>query len=267
LPKGDDPDTFVRAHGREAIEELLDRSVPLADYYFSGLEQRYGKSLEGKSRIAGEISRLLQKVQNAFEVDLLVARAVDSLGIREEFLRQPLRKSSSSTPAVVSPAVAAGRSAVNRDDVADRTLISLLLRFPEIARYVFTDSEARQWIGSSWGDIVDLLAAEWQEHGSIDVSRIAQKLETDKAAQLAGLAIEGENIAEAESGKMATDCIAHLRRKYLREQERHLRIAIRTAEEQNDENAKRERILEWQDIVRKERQLERRKLEPKITAR
>jgi hypothetical protein len=39
------------------------------------------------------------------------------------------------------------------------------------------------------------------------------------------------------------------------------------AEEQKDENAKRERILEWQDLVRKERQLEHRKLEPKARVR
>lgn len=61
LPNGEDPDTFVRSHGKEAAEELLERSVLLADYYFSGLEQRYGKTLEGKSRIAGDISRLLQR--------------------------------------------------------------------------------------------------------------------------------------------------------------------------------------------------------------
>jgi hypothetical protein len=66
---------------------------------------------------------------------------------------------------------------------------------------------------------------------------------------------------------MAADCLAHLRRKHLRALEQNLRVAIRAAEEQKDEQAKRERILEWQDVVRKERQLERRKLEPKTTIR
>lgn len=264
LPKGEDPDTFVRGHGKRAVEELLARSVPLADYYFSGLEQRYGKSLEGKGRIAGEISRLLQKVRNVFEVDILVARAVDSLGIREEFLRQPLRDSAPWKSAVVSARGVSPSNPANRDDAADRTLISLVLCFPEIARHVFKESEARPWVGPSWREVVDLIGAEWQEHGNIDVSRIAQKADAGKVSQIAGLAIEGESIAEAESEKMAIDCIAYLRRKYLREQKRSLRIAIRTAEEQKDENAKRERMLEWQDI--KERQLERQKLAPK-TAR
>ena len=266
LPKGEDPDTFVRSHGKEAAEELLDRSVPLADYYFSGLEQRYGKTLEGKSRIAGDISRLLQKVHNAFEVDLLIARAVDSLGIREAFLRQALQNSSAK-PTVRSNGRLSTSNLGNRDDVAERSLITLLLHFPQIDRYVFEDTDVRQWVGSSWWEVVDLIGADWQQHGKVDVARIAQAFDSEKAAQIAGLAIEGENIPEAESEKMASDCIAHLRRKYLREQERNARIAIRAAEEQKDENATRERILEWQDIVRKERQLEHRKLAPKITAR
>jgi hypothetical protein len=59
----------------------------------------------------------------------------------------------------------------------------------------------------------------------------------------------------------------YLRRKYLKGLGRNLRLAIRAAEEQQDENAKRERILEWQDLLQKERQLERRRLEPKITTR
>jgi len=58
-----------------------------------------------------------------------------------------------------------------------------------------------------------------------------------------------------------------LKRKHIKAQKRDERLKIRVAEEQKDENAKRERILEWQDLVRKERQLEHRKLEPKARVR
>jgi DNA primase len=267
LPNGEDPDTFIRGRGKEAAEELLDRSVPLADYCFSRLEQRYGKTLEGKSRIAEEVSRLLQKVRTPFEVDLLIARAVDSLGIREEFFRKPLQSSVSAKAPSIANRRLSSSDLGNRDDVAERSLITLILRYPRIAGYVFGDTDVQQWVGSAWREIVDLIRADWQEHGNVDVGRIVHAFDSDMAAQIAGLAIEGETIPETESQKMADDCIAHLRRKYMREQERNLRIAIRTAEEQKDENATRERILEWQEIVRKERQLDRRKLAPKITAR
>jgi DNA primase len=267
LPSGEDPDTFIRSRGKEAVEELLDKSVPLADYYFSSLERRHGKTLEAKSRIAGEISRVLQKVRNPFEVDLLIARAVDSLGIREEFFRRPLQSSAPPKPPPVSNRRLSSSDLGNRANAAERSLISLLLRYPLIAGYVFGDTDVQQWVGSAWREVLALIRADWQEHGNIDVARIVQAFDSDVAAQIAGFAIEGEKIPEAESQKMADDCITHLRRKHMREQERKLRIAIRTAEEQKDENATRERILEWQEIVRKERQLERRKLAPKITAR
>ena len=108
LPKDDDPDTFVRKQGKDAVEKLLDQAVPLADYYFSWLQQRYGSTIEGKSQTASEIGRLLAKVTNPFEVDLLIRRAAD-LGVREELLRRPVANPASPRPFASSHPVAARR--------------------------------------------------------------------------------------------------------------------------------------------------------------
>jgi DNA primase len=264
LPKGEDPDTFVRREGKAAVERILAGAVPLADYFFSWQEQRYGRSLEGKSQIASEVSRLLAKVQNPFEVDLLVRRAVDMLGIREELLRRP--PPARNAPAKVA-AASAGAGPLGREDFAERSLISLMLRFPAVIQQVAQESESSQWLGAAWRQVVDLMVAEWQERGEVDAFRLTQKLPADQAPQIAALTLEGEKISEAEYERMAEDCLAHLRRRHLRVLEKNLRIAIRAAEEQKDEKAKRERILEWQDVVRKERQLERRKIEAKDTLR
>jgi DNA primase len=268
LAAGDDPDTFVRSRGREAVEKLIEGAVPLADYYFSWLERRYGHELEGKSRTAAEISRLLVRMQNAFEVDLLVRRAVDRLGIREELLRRPFRVANRN-PSSKEPSGGELSTAVraSRGDMAERSLIGLMLRFPSIVNDVVKQDGVRDWIGVKWRGVVDVILAEWHEHGKIDVLRVAQRLDPGAAAEIAALTLEGEQISEAESDKVAHDCLFHLCRKYLRGIERNLRLAIRAAEEQNDEKAKRERILEWQDVVRKERQLELRKFQAKATIR
>jgi DNA primase len=263
LPSGEDPDTFVRSHGKTALEAVLDQAVPLADYYFSWLEQRNGKSLEGKSQTAAEIGRLLAKIQSPFDVDLLVRRAVDTLGVREELLRRPpaVAGHAQSVRGAVAPLPSAG--AQSGFDNAERSLVGLMLRFPSVVREVEREGDIRQWISAKWQRLVDVILTDWQEQETIDVSRIIQKLPPDEAAQISALALEGERVPEADGGKMAADCLTHLRRKYLRGVERNLRIAIRAAEEVKDEKAKRERILEWQEVVQKERQLERRRLEPK----
>ena len=267
LPSGEDPDSFVRSHGKTATEAVLEQAVPLADYYFSWLEQRHGTGLEGKSQTAAEISRLLAKVQSPFDVDLLVRRAVDRLGIREEVLRRPPRVASDAAGlrGRVAPSTAAGPQ--SRLDSAERSLVSLMLRFSSVVREVERAGDVRQWIAPAWQPLVDLILTEWQKQEKLELSRIIQKLPADQAAQISALALEGEHIAEADGAKMGADCLTHLRRKYLRGVERDLRIAIRAAEEVKDEKAKRERILEWQEVVRKERQLEHRRPEPKPTPR
>jgi DNA primase len=267
LPNGEDPDTFIRSRGKAALEAILERATPLADYYFSWLEQRHGKTLDGKSQIAGEVSRVLVKVNNPFEIDLLVRRAVDVLGIREELLRRPAAPRGGN-PAATSPAAGAvPKAAAGRDDYTARSLIGLMLRYAPVVKEVAEQRDIREWIGPRWRAVVDLIISEWHKEGIVDIFRVAQSAPPEDASELAALELEGDALDEAEASRMAADCVAHLRRKHLRELGRDLRIAIRAAEERKDEKAKRERMLEWQDVVRQERQLERRRLESKTNIR
>jgi DNA primase len=267
LPKGEDPDSFVRSQGKAALEAVLNQAVPLADYYFSWLEQRYGKSLEGKSQIAGEVSRILAKVTNAFEADLLARRAVDILGIREEVLRRA--KATPATRAALgsAPSAAPVAGTQSREDIAERSLVSLMLRLPAALEGVARKPEIREWFGPKWRRVVDDVTAQWQQRKTVDVSRLIESLPPELASDIAALSLEREELTDAECARMVEDCLSHLRRKHVEGMKRDLRLAIRTAEEQKDEKAKRERTLEWQDLVLKERQLERRRLDPKHPVR
>lgn len=267
LPKGEDPDSFIRVKGKAALEEVLDRAVPLADYYFDWLAERHGNTIEGKSQIANEISRLLAKVTNPFEADLLVGRAVDKLGIHEELLRRRPTPAPGARFTPVSSATAVPAQRDNRDDFAERSLLGLMLRLPAVLSRVADDVEARQWFSPKWRPLVDGIVVEWQERRNVDLSQWMHQLSPELAQEIAALVLDSERLSDAECDKVALDCVLYLRRKHLKAMERNLRMAIRAAEEQKDDNAKRERILEWQDLRQKERQLERPRIEPKMTVR
>ena len=127
--------------------------------------------------------------------------------------------------------------------------------------------DARQWFGPKWGRVVDDIGAQWQEHGALDMGQLLEKLPAELASDMAALSLEREDLTDAECERMAGDCLGHLQRKHLKGLVDDLRLAIRAAEERQDEKAKRERMLEWQDLVQKERQLERQKPEPKLPVR
>lgn len=261
LPKGEDPDTFVRAKGKEALERIVEEAVPAADYYFSWLEGQFGKSLEGKSQIAKEISRILSKVRNPFEADLLARRAADSLGIREDLLRLVARPSPAGGQAINPSPQAKQKEA--RDDLAERSLVSLMLRFPTVIPQIEQEKELDGLLSPWWKEIVQAILAQWSKQKAVDVAGLAEQLAPEAASQVTVAWLEGETLAEDECEKMMTDCLSHLKRRYLRQQERELRQAIRLAEEKKDEKVKKERMLEWQEVVRREQQLERQRLAPK----
>ena len=121
----------------------------------------------------------------------------------------------------------------SRDDVAERALVGLVLRVPMLLEKLAQDTRVRHWFSDKWRPVIDAIILEWQETGNIDIGAITQKLPAELVSEFAALALEAENRADAECAKMAGDCLTHLQRKYLKTQERDLRIAIRAAEEQN----------------------------------
>ena len=63
LPPEDDPDSYVRAHGREGFETKLSEARPLSAFFISELKSRVDMdSIEGRSRLVHEARPLLQKV-------------------------------------------------------------------------------------------------------------------------------------------------------------------------------------------------------------
>lgn len=266
LPRGEDPDSFVRSEGRSALERIIDQAVPLADYYFTHLEEEYGKSLEGKSRVAQEVSRVLAKVQSPFEFELLTRRAADSLGIREEMLRRfAAGRKISHSPG--HDRLQQGPRVQNREDLAESSLVTLMLRFPSVVRRVDQVTELERLMSPKWNGIFQEILSEWRARGQVDAVGLTDGLSLEQASQITALMLEGEDIPETESEKMMQDCLAHLQRRYLGGLEAELRQAIRVAEEKKDEKVKKERMLEWQEVVEKKRHLERQTLGSKTESR
>lgn len=92
LPEGDDPDTFVRAHGAEALRERVARAVPLAEAYVEHAAAASGRDSNALARVGAELAAILAKVTDPFQHDLLVRKAAHWTGFSEELLRRESRR-------------------------------------------------------------------------------------------------------------------------------------------------------------------------------
>ena len=63
LPREDDPDTFVRAHGAAAFEKMLAEARPLSEFLLAELQSRVDMTtLEGRSRLIAEAKPMLKQI-------------------------------------------------------------------------------------------------------------------------------------------------------------------------------------------------------------
>jgi DNA primase len=73
LPEGEDPDTYVRQHGKDAFEALLKGAVPLSKFLLDELTRRVDlATAEGRAKCVHEAKPLLKQMQaNALRMQLV----------------------------------------------------------------------------------------------------------------------------------------------------------------------------------------------------
>ena len=142
LPEGEDPDSYVKTHGKEAFQNLVDQATPLSEFLFEAAESDVNmNSFEGRSQfleIAGE------KINSMRDIPL------------RDFLRAELGRRANLAENLLNRYVKEGRSSNTRRQVnfssgqslVERILI-LLLNAPALARtlqglHFLLESEDRQ---------------------------------------------------------------------------------------------------------------------------
>jgi len=127
LPEGEDPDTFTRSKGREAVEALVAQSMDVFDRKVQLLERAgWFKDLQHKRRALDRLLPTIRASSDPITRDLYLARAADAAGIAREVLLQELhslRRSGARRASAPSQAGARGESRADERPDAPRTVV------------------------------------------------------------------------------------------------------------------------------------------------
>ncbi|GAF80472.1 unnamed protein product, partial [marine sediment metagenome] len=93
LPKGTDPDSFVRKEERPGFMNALKKSKDLFDYKLGTLTLKFKKSEpHGKARIVNEMLPTIAKIKNAVLKSSYLKKMSEELSLDEESIRAELKK-------------------------------------------------------------------------------------------------------------------------------------------------------------------------------
>jgi DNA primase len=226
LPAGDDPDTFVRAHGAEALDRLLQGAVPLVDAY---VEQLAGPSRDAVGRradAAREVARLLRGVREPYERDVLARLAAERLGVREEALRaEGAPAAAAAVPRPAAAFVAPPRR--DRAHEAEERIVELLFADPALVARVRADDVLADFEEPAARRTVERLL-----DAGVDRTALVQELPRELRDRVVRRLLD--ETADEDRDRMLADCIAAIRDRRARRLRGALLEELRAAEARGD---------------------------------
>ncbi len=240
LPSGDDPDTFVRREGADAVQRLLAGAVPLFDFFLDRTVAP-GSTLVERAGVAQSVARLLGKIADPFEYDMTVRRAAERLGLSEELLRrQPLRSETPSRPI-----------SFDRAPGAEELLVTLMLQDPKAVPRVAAADALRLFADGPWRRVAGKIIEAARRGAEGDAAELLVELDQEDAARVAGRLVSGMGVGGAVE-TLISDCLAKLERQWNVRRRQELRREIRNYDAAGDQDALARAQKEHEALARAE---------------
>ncbi|MFW6147010.1 MAG: DNA primase [Thermodesulfobacteriota bacterium] len=182
LPQGQDPDTYIRTRGPDAFMTLLEKAVPIFDFYITQALDRTDGGVDGKLKALHEVLPIFLELDEGATRFLYVKQFSERIGIDEVIVWEEVRRrikgremNSQSSRKILRKAQDPKKYG------SDIQFLNLLLHYPEtIDRF-----RGQQWeLLVSDPDITAIITA-LMEHvtGDDDVANLEEFLKGDQPKQ------------------------------------------------------------------------------------
>ena len=232
LPEGFDPDSYVRQHGTAATLALLEAAPTLVDFYFDS-QLPPGATLPQRTRLADDVRRLLARVGNDLQFELLARQAAARLGLSETVFRR------ARTAPAAAPRPPAGEPRL-RWPAEERLLIELMATDRAVADWAAARAALTRFTAADLRDAGDQIVAAWEQGRPL--GDVVDRLPKALAEGLSAAAIGGGPVMAAdERMRAAEDCVRRIDTRTARAQRQAIASELRRAESSGSEG--------WRDAL------------------
>ena len=238
LPQNEDPDSFVNKHGLDAFRDLMDRSVPVFDFYMDQKLAEGGPEVEGRVSAMNEVVPFLAELRNDAQRSLYSKRLSERLGIPEAVVLSELKKR------IAYPDRRGAKDSACEDfslpklrKMDNMELLNLMIHHPQTIERL-GGSDFRVLLSDpAIVEIFDCVVESHRKKGELKTSEIMDRLNGEPAKGLLREIILSRPIC-------SVDVLEHVLQEYEKKiNERKLRASSGNARAKGDLEAAQNRIL------------------------
>ncbi len=230
LPKGEDPDGFLRKGNLEEFGKRVERAIPLIDFFFEQLMKAHDvKSVDGKVKIAKEGVALLGKIPDKIRRNFYTKALAERLDVKESFLHEilgsPPKESSKARGDV-------GKSSAERSfPKSEEMVVHLMAQHPEIIPTISKEDVLKEFENPILQKIAETLEDLYQRGGRFNLSQALAHFDEDLKGRLSEFAFREDGLEEGDRGKILQDCIQRIREERIKRERGELQKRIKEVDQ------------------------------------
>lgn len=258
LPAPEDPDSFLKTRGSEALEALLSSAVPGIDFLIHHHRRLHGSSIPAKVKILERVAPIVARLTSQVARDLYMGRLSSELGVeaqvvlrairgakREQLTAQVARNEQAASQAATEP-----MAALTETDRTALHILGILSDHPHLtaraqaARVdVLLTNEA---LRATYKAAMEML----EEHGKIDAAPLLNLAPPALRDSLARTIASGAFASDGDPTRALDDCLAQLERVGLERELLLIHSQMRNAEQKGDDELLRTLVVRKVELER-----------------
>ena len=256
LPPGHDPDSLVRAYGKEGFEAAIAAAQPVETYYLDRVLGRE-KTLVGEKNAVKAAVQLCMSIGDPIARNLFLRRISERFGIDYEVLKRQVHDAQGVSVMPehkprLNTQIDALKDQVDKNELA---MIHLMLEHPRLTHNAlengvmdyFNEGELRKVAGT-------IVAAGTSAEGNIDLNRLIAELDhaTIREAILR-LVMEENLIPEEVADRLFYDTFNKLRSQWFKKRHRNLQLKLIKAQQDGNGELCLSLLQEKERLIREEK--------------
>jgi DNA primase len=188
LPAGADPDSYLRTHGAESLQRLVDGASGIVEHLIDATADRAGATAAERADALASLGPVLMEVGNPVEIELYVERIAQRFAISDQrVVRQQLRRGVHTganeharrreTPQPVSTTKVAPRSGHVKLPQLQSELLGVLLDKPALFQSQYAAHVKELLTLAELQSIFSAAAVQVEDRGSLEAARLLSELE------------------------------------------------------------------------------------------
>ena len=237
LPKGLDPDLFVRQEGITAFKEKVTSSESLFDYKLKILKSRYNiKEIEGRAKISGLMLETIARFKNAILKSEYLKKLAQELNLREEALLEEIKKVKTDKGYIEAKAHQPARKAHNVNPT-EKLLMSLMLEESDLISRIRESLGPQDFQDERISRIVAIMFSLVDQGKAVEPQILMNHLGDDVLELVSESVFLTQNSlsSEAHREKVVCDCIQRLKNEKIKSERQRLHEQIKAAQHVGDE--------------------------------